>query len=86
MVDEEEKYVSIRMIEDLASTIPSSNMTQIARTYLKLDIDLIDSLRDEAKDNNWRFNVEVLNEFTKSDDNSRLVRMIKCYFLALFDF
>ena len=68
-----EKNITIEMIEDLAGTIPASTMTQIARTYLKLDIDLIDCLRVEAKNNNWRFNFEVLNQFMKTNDNSPLV-------------
>ena len=68
-----EKHITIEMIEDLAGTIPASTMTQIARTYLNLDIDLIDCLRVEAKDNNWRFNFEVLNQFMKTNDNSPLV-------------
>ena len=63
---------------DLASIIPGSNVKQIARNNLNMDVDEIDYLYDDARGNNWRFIYELLNCYGQDKENPRQVIIVIC--------
>ena len=62
--------VSVEMVEDLATAIAGSRMTQIARTYLNIDMDAINKLQLKSKENRWKFNKKVIQHFLKENDRT----------------
>ena len=62
--------VSVEMVEDLATAIAGNRMTQIARTYLNIDMDAISKLQLKSKENKWKFNKKVIQHFLKDNDRA----------------
>ena len=62
--------VSVEMVEDLATAIAGSRITQIARTYLNIDMDAINKFQLKSKENRSKFNKKVIQHFLKDNDRT----------------
>ena len=67
--------ITTEELEDVAAKIhiPPSHMKQIAKTFFKIDEALIEKIFTESNENNWQFNLKILDEFVKNNDTPRKV-------------